>query len=236
MRPPCWCSKQWQNIAHVLHNNSMKFPKDLFSLLFSTQTWPPWRHMKAENTKNGSVDSFMRQNRQQMRVCVTVEAFPSGNKRLWKTIFNHGVVFCIELAGICAGINVLTQTMPFNATRRKKPTKSWRFLLWLLSSSHSSCFPITSSFCGLTLITEVSELNRSNARHEAYNPVVAFGDQWAWTSERAFIHSHDAIFLDNATQDFPLLRMYFVPRVGRQDKYLVLSNELIKVELPPWKI
>ena len=135
--------------------------------------------------------------------------------------------------------------MPFNATRRKKPTKSWRFLLWLLSSSHSSCFPITSSFCGLTLITEVSELNRSNARHEAYNPVVAFGDQWAWTSERAFIHSHDAIFPDNATQDFPLLRMYFVPRVGRQEPWnegeilpriplRVKNNALREVSLSAW--
>lgn len=33
-------------------------------------------HMKAENTKNGSVDSFVRQNRQQMRVCVTVNWKP----------------------------------------------------------------------------------------------------------------------------------------------------------------
>ena len=135
--------------------------------------------------------------------------------------------------------------MPFNATRKKKLTKSWRFLLWLLSSSHSSCFQITSSFCGLTLITEVSELNRSNARHEAYHPVVAFGDQWAWISERTFIHSHDAIFLDNATQDFPLLRMYFVPRVGRQEPWnegeilpriplRVKNNALRYVSLSAW--
>ena len=30
MRRPCWCTKQWQNIAQVLHNNRIKFPKDFF--------------------------------------------------------------------------------------------------------------------------------------------------------------------------------------------------------------
>ena len=25
---PCWCTKQWQNVAPVLHNNRIKFPKD----------------------------------------------------------------------------------------------------------------------------------------------------------------------------------------------------------------
>ena len=27
MRRPCWCTKQWENVAHVLHNNRIKFPK-----------------------------------------------------------------------------------------------------------------------------------------------------------------------------------------------------------------
>ena len=30
MRWPCWCTKLWQNVAQVLHNNRIKFPKDLF--------------------------------------------------------------------------------------------------------------------------------------------------------------------------------------------------------------
>ena len=30
MRRPCWCLKQWQNVAQVLHNNEIKFPKDFF--------------------------------------------------------------------------------------------------------------------------------------------------------------------------------------------------------------
>ena len=30
MRRPCWCTKQWQNVAQVLHNNRIKFPKDYF--------------------------------------------------------------------------------------------------------------------------------------------------------------------------------------------------------------
>ena len=31
-----------------MHNNIVKFPKDL-SLLFCTWTWPPWRHVKTES-------------------------------------------------------------------------------------------------------------------------------------------------------------------------------------------
>ena len=30
MRRPFWCTKQWQNVAQVLHNNRIKFPKDFF--------------------------------------------------------------------------------------------------------------------------------------------------------------------------------------------------------------
>ena len=30
MRRPCWCTKQWQNVAKVLHKNRIKFPKDFF--------------------------------------------------------------------------------------------------------------------------------------------------------------------------------------------------------------
>ena len=26
----CWCTKQWQNVAQVLHSNRIKVPKDLF--------------------------------------------------------------------------------------------------------------------------------------------------------------------------------------------------------------
>ena len=28
MRRPCWCTKQWQNVVQVLHNNRIKFPKE----------------------------------------------------------------------------------------------------------------------------------------------------------------------------------------------------------------
>ena len=30
MRRPCWCTKQWQNVAQVLRNNRSKLPKDFF--------------------------------------------------------------------------------------------------------------------------------------------------------------------------------------------------------------
>ena len=40
MRRPCWCTKQWQNVAQVLRNNRIKFP-----------TWPLWRRMKTERSR-----------------------------------------------------------------------------------------------------------------------------------------------------------------------------------------
>ena len=47
MRLPCWCTKQWQNVAQVLHNNRIKFPKDFFHYCSAHQhgrcdiTWKP---------------------------------------------------------------------------------------------------------------------------------------------------------------------------------------------------
>ena len=36
MRRLIWCTKQWQNIAQVLHNDRLTFPKDLFAILLYT--------------------------------------------------------------------------------------------------------------------------------------------------------------------------------------------------------
>ena len=33
IRRPCWCAKQKQNVARVLHNNRVKFPKDFFAFV-----------------------------------------------------------------------------------------------------------------------------------------------------------------------------------------------------------
>ena len=47
MRRPCWCTKQWQNVAQVLHNKRIKFPKDFFRCCSVHQhgrydvTWKP---------------------------------------------------------------------------------------------------------------------------------------------------------------------------------------------------
>ena len=47
MRRPCWCTKQWQNVAQVLHNNRIKFPEDSFRYCSVHQhgrrdvTWKP---------------------------------------------------------------------------------------------------------------------------------------------------------------------------------------------------
>jgi len=47
MRRPCWCTKQWQNVAQVLHNNRIKVPKDFFRYCSVHQhgrrdvTWKP---------------------------------------------------------------------------------------------------------------------------------------------------------------------------------------------------
>ena len=46
-RRSCWCTKQWQNVAHVLHNNNIEFLKDFFYYCFVQQhgcrdvTWKP---------------------------------------------------------------------------------------------------------------------------------------------------------------------------------------------------
>ena len=50
IRWPCWCTKQWQNAAKVLHNNIIQFPKDLFRYFLFTPTWPPRRQVKTDNT------------------------------------------------------------------------------------------------------------------------------------------------------------------------------------------
>ena len=50
MRRPCWCTKQWQNVAQFLHNNRIKFPKDFFRYCSVHQhgrrdiTWKPRIH------------------------------------------------------------------------------------------------------------------------------------------------------------------------------------------------
>ena len=36
MRRSCWCTKQWQNVAQVLHNNRIKFPKDFSAIVLYT--------------------------------------------------------------------------------------------------------------------------------------------------------------------------------------------------------
>lgn len=100
--------------------------------------------------------------------------------------------------------------MCFNATRRKKPIRSWRFLLWLLLYSLSSCSRITSSFCGLTLVTAVSVLNVSNARHERLESCCCFWspmnlNQWACIHPfpRCYFKEKPKIFLFRACTSFP---------------------------------
>ena len=47
MKRPCWCTKQWQNVAQVLYNNRIKLPKDFFRYCSVHQhgrrdvTWKP---------------------------------------------------------------------------------------------------------------------------------------------------------------------------------------------------
>ena len=47
MRLPCWCAKQWHNVAQVFHNNRIKFPKGFFRYCSVHQhgrrdvTWKP---------------------------------------------------------------------------------------------------------------------------------------------------------------------------------------------------
>ena len=51
MRRPYWCTKKWQNVAQVLHNNRIKFPKEFFrNRSVHHAIWSPWRHVKTENS------------------------------------------------------------------------------------------------------------------------------------------------------------------------------------------
>ena len=36
MRRPCWCTKQWQNVAQVLRNNKIKSQKTFFAIVLYT--------------------------------------------------------------------------------------------------------------------------------------------------------------------------------------------------------
>ena len=73
MRRPCWCTKQWQNVAQVLHNNRIKFPKDFFSLLSCTRTWPLWCHVKTANRRIlGNILTVYRYKKRQMLAVTTL--------------------------------------------------------------------------------------------------------------------------------------------------------------------
>ena len=47
IRRPCWYTKQWQIIAHVLHDNRDIFPKDYFLFLFCASTCWRWHQVHA---------------------------------------------------------------------------------------------------------------------------------------------------------------------------------------------
>ena len=50
MRWPCWCTKQWENVAHVLHNNRIKFPKDFLAIVLYTNMAAVTSHENRELT------------------------------------------------------------------------------------------------------------------------------------------------------------------------------------------
>ena len=54
MRRPCWCTKQWQNVAQVLHNNRIKFLKDFFRYCSVHQCGRGEVTMKTENRRPGA--------------------------------------------------------------------------------------------------------------------------------------------------------------------------------------
>ena len=52
MRRACWCAKQLQNVAQVLHNSRIKYPRDFFSLYRHQEfQFPLWYavHLGREN-------------------------------------------------------------------------------------------------------------------------------------------------------------------------------------------
>ena len=48
MRRPRWCTKQWENVAQVLHNNIIKFPKDFFTIVLYTNMAAVMSHENRE--------------------------------------------------------------------------------------------------------------------------------------------------------------------------------------------
>ena len=47
IRRPCWCTKQWRNVAQVFHN----ITKTIFAIVLDTNMAAVGRHMKTENTE-----------------------------------------------------------------------------------------------------------------------------------------------------------------------------------------
>ena len=55
MRWPCWCTKQWQNVPQVLHNNRSKSQKTFFAIVLYTNMAAVTSHENREYTEFNSL-------------------------------------------------------------------------------------------------------------------------------------------------------------------------------------
>ena len=92
MRRPCWCTKQWQNVAQVLHNNIIKVPKDFFRCCSVHQygrsdvTWKPRIKGQTHRWRQRSIQTFFLS-------CVILW---TNHNSLLSMATNHFASFCID--------------------------------------------------------------------------------------------------------------------------------------------
>ena len=62
IRRPCWCIKQKQNVALVLHDNRVKFPKDFFVIVqYTNMVAMTWDNAHLSNLARLTPDDFTHQ-------------------------------------------------------------------------------------------------------------------------------------------------------------------------------
>ena len=89
MRRPCWCTKQWQNVTHILHNNRIKFPKYLFTIVL-------YPNMAAVTSCENGL-TFISLWREPLQECATLNI----NLASFPRVFPPGMAVLSRLGKLC---------------------------------------------------------------------------------------------------------------------------------------
>ena len=98
MRRTCWCTKQWQNVAQVLHNNRTKFPKDFFHHVLYTNmaavTSDANQEYEFTDLREGlGVETIlMESSRNSLSKSLSKSSRSSGNKNSSPASFSGGLI------------------------------------------------------------------------------------------------------------------------------------------------